>query len=95
MLKSFLVIVVLLITVSFAHSELVPVEVTHYCNDYRTVISNVTIDFEERAVFEAYDDNSVTFLFVNTNTGTWTILKSDIEKNFACLIAEGTSYFID
>jgi len=94
MKKILLILVMLFFTSSAFANNFFEVDAVIGCNDYKTVIGNLLIDFEEKMVFEGQSNSSFSSLFVNAQNGSWTIVKYDDNKTVACILADGIGYNI-
>jgi len=92
-MKKMLLILVMLFVATIAYSDnFTEIDYTVGCNDYKTVIGNLLIDYEEVLMFNGQAEKTNTALYANVANGSWTIVKYDHDKIAACVLAEGIGF---
>jgi len=87
----------LVIFITNSNSSELPTEIstTLYCDTYKTIISDLMIDYEEKLVWEGQREEDVyAALFLNETTGSWTLLFYDNNKAIACVSLSGIGFNI-
>jgi hypothetical protein len=70
-----------------AYAQVITVEKPVICSDPKTVVENVSRDYQEVPAWAGKDDKSRYVLTLNTKTGSWTIIQYN--DKLACVLGTG------
>jgi len=75
------------LTTLVANAQVITVEKPVVCSDLKTVIENVSSNYQEEPFWSGSDSLSKFVIMSNKKTGTWTIIQYN--DKIACIIGTG------
>lgn len=70
-----------------AYAQVITVEKPVVCSDLKTVIENISKEYQEEPTWSGKDSQSRYVLTLNKKTGTWTIVQYN--DKLACVLGTG------
>ena len=80
------------LTALVANAQTVTVEKPVICSNLKTIIENLSKDYQEEPAWSGKDNTSRYIMMSNKKTGTWTIIQ--FNDRIACILGTGNSGMI-